>query len=55
LICVAVNQEPIPSMVDDQIGGVALEPIAGTDFNRSTVRSPDERKNQMENSIFSVL
>lgn len=42
LFAVAVEQQSLPAMVDDQVGGVAFDTIAGADFHCSAVDSADQ-------------
>jgi len=52
---ITINQQTDPSMVDDQIGGIAFHSMAGANLDASFVGGSDDRKNEKQNAIFVGL
>jgi hypothetical protein len=55
LIRVGIEQEPPPSVIDDQVGGIALDPITRTNFNDFSIGRTEQRKDVEQDSVLSIL
>jgi hypothetical protein len=52
---VAIDQQTLPAMLDDQVCRIALDAIAGADLDDPAVGSADDGEEVPENPVFAVL
>src|SRR5712691_11397631 len=55
IVGIAIEQEAGPAVVDDQIGAVALAPIARSDLEARLVSRADQGEDVPEYSVFTIL
>ena len=55
IVGIAIKQVPPPAVIDDQVGGVALDAGAGADFEASPAFGSDDREQVEQDSILLKL